>query len=198
LSKRKPGKQDFRPKKGGPARGKKRPHADRSGPSSSIRVRHLPAEKAWELVLPRCARDRQEDLEEVRFMLEQGEFDVARDECLWLLEGCTDCLEAHYLLGEIALGDNDFPLARGHFGYAFQLGAKAIERAGRVAPVPHRLPANRIFHEAGKALVYCLLQLGKPEMATEVIDTLLQADSTDPLGVAQLAAGGGGCGAADS
>lgn len=134
-------------------------------------------------------------MEEVRQMLEAGEFDVARDECLWLLQGCTDCLEAHYLLGEIALGDNDFPLARGHFGYAFQLGAKAIRK---VSPVPYRLAANKIFHESGKALVYCLMQLGKAEMAAEVVETLLAADPTDPLAVRELAAGGGGsCGAAD-
>jgi hypothetical protein len=107
-------------------------------------------------------------------------------------------MEAHHLLGEIALGDNDFPLARGHFGYAFQLGAKAIQRAGRASPVPYRLAANRIFHESGKALVYCLLQLGKAEMAAEVVETLLAADPTDPLGVRQLATGdGGGCGAAE-
>ncbi len=132
----------------------------------------------------------------MRAMLEAGEFDVARDECLWLLQGCTDCLDAHYLLGEIALGDNDFPLARGHFGYAFQLVAKAIERAGG-ALVPYRLPANRVFHESGKALVYCLLQLDKHEMGAEVIQALLRADPDDPLAVRQLAAGRGACGASD-
>lgn len=131
-------------------------------------------------------------------MLEAGEFDVARDECLWLLQGCSDCMEAHYLLGEIALGDNDFPLARGHFGYAFQLGNKAVQRTRGASPVPYRLAANKIFHESGKALVYCLLQLGKPEMAKEVIDALLWADPDDPLAVRELAAGGGSCGAKES
>jgi len=198
LAKRKPTKHDGPRKQGGPARGKDRQKDDRGGaPRSEIRLRQPPGEKAWEIVLPRCARDRREDVEEVRLMLEAGEFDVARDECLWLLQGCIDCMEAHHLLGEIALGDNDFPLARGHFGYAFQLGAKAIQRAGRASPVPYRLAANRIFHESGKALVYCLLQLGKPEMAAEVIESLLAADPTDPLGVRQLATGGGGCGASE-
>lgn len=189
MAKRKPTRHDGPHKKSGSARKKDRKSEDRGAPRSEIRLRQLPGEKAWELVLPRCARDRREDIEEVRLMLEAGEFDVARDECLWLLQGCTDCMEAHHLLGEIALGDNDFPLARGHFGYAFNLGAKAI---GRTSPVPYRLAANRVFHESGKALVYCLLQLGKAEMATEVIETLLAADPTDPLGVRQLAAGGGG------
>jgi len=198
LAKRKPTRHDSSRKKSGPARDQGHSPGERGGQRSEIRLRQPPGEKVWEIVLPRCARDRREDLEEVRLMLEAGEFDVARDECLWLLQGCIDCLEAHHLLGEIALGDNDFPLARGHFGYAFQLGAKAIQRAGRASPVPYRLAANRVFHESGKALVYCLLQLGKPEMAAEVIETLLAADPSDPLGVRQLATGdGGGCGAAE-
>ena len=158
-------------------------------------MRRPPGEDAWELVLPRCARDRQEDVEEVRKMLEAGEVDVARDECLWLLQGCSECLDAHYILGEIALGDEDYPLARGHFGFAYQLGAKAIRQAGQAAPLPYRLAANRSFHEAGKGLAWCLLKLDKPEMAGEVIEFLVGCDPTDPLEVRRLAEGGSrGCG----
>ena len=82
----------------------------------------------------RAARDRQEDLEEVRKMLDAGEVEVATDECRWLLNGCSDCLEAHRLLGEIALAENDLPLARGHFGYAYRLGEQALDRAGCRGP----------------------------------------------------------------
>lgn len=156
---------------------------------SGVRARRRPGEVAWELVLPRCARDRQEDLEEVRKMLDAGEADVARDECLWLLQGCTDCLEAHRILGEIALGENDLPLARGHFGYAFRLGTKAIEQVG-AAPLPYRLPANQAFLEAGKALAWCLKQLEKSELAAEVVETMLRCDPEDPLGVRHLLAEG--------
>jgi hypothetical protein len=154
--------------------------------ASGVRVRQRPSDGAWELVMPRCARDRKEDLEEVHKMLEAGEYEVARDECLWLLQGCTDCLDAHRILGEIALEMNDLPLARGHFGYAYRLGMQAIERAGGVAPLPYRVSANQSFLESGKALAWCLLQLNKREMAAEVVEAILGCDPSDPLGVKGL------------
>lgn len=156
---------------------------------AAVHARRRAGEEVWELVHPRCARDRQDDLEEVRQMLDAGEVDVARDECRWLLQGCSDCLEAHRILGEIALAENDLPLARGHFGYAFRLGAGALERAGSKGPLPYRLAANRGFLESGKALAWCLNQLGKPDMSAEVIELLLACDPSDPLGVRNLPAG---------
>jgi hypothetical protein len=149
---------------------------------TSVRARKR-ADGAWELVHPRCALDRDEDLHEVRMMLQAGERDVARDECRWLLEGCTDCLEAHRLLGEIAVAENDFPLARGHFGYAYRLGTQALDRAQVPGPLPYRLAANQGFFAAGAALVRCLTQLGKADMAAEVIARLLALDPSDPLGL---------------
>ncbi|MEX0977734.1 MAG: hypothetical protein WDZ48_02720 [Pirellulales bacterium] len=159
--------------------------------ATTIRARKPPGDDAWELVHPRCARDRADDLEEVRKMLEAGEVDVAIDECRWLLQGCSDCLEAHRILGEIALGENDLPLARGHFGYAYRLGAQALEQAGGKGPLPYRLAANQGFHESGKALAWCLMQMGKPEMAAEVVERLLSCDAGDPLGVKNLLAADG-------
>lgn len=153
---------------------------------TALRARKLPGEEAWELVHPRCARDRQEDLEEVRKMLDAGEIDVAMDECRWLLSGCSDCLEAHRILGEIALGDNDLPLARGHFGYAYRLGVKALEQAGSRGPLPHRLRANQSFLESAKGLAWCLRELGKREMASEVVQFMLLCDPSDPLAVKNL------------
>jgi hypothetical protein len=138
---------------------------------------------AWELVHPRSAVEREDDLREVRKMIAAGENDVARDECRWLLEGCTDCVEAHRLLGEIALAENDLPLARGHFGYAYRLGTGALDRAGAAGPLPYRLPANQAFFAAGAGLVHCLRQLTKHEMAAEVIERLLALDPSDPLGL---------------
>ncbi|MBI3838787.1 MAG: hypothetical protein HY288_12750 [Planctomycetia bacterium] len=151
-----------------------------------MRARKLAQEESWELVHPRCARDREEDLQEVRKMLDAGEIDVAIDECRWLLSGCSDCLEAHRILGEIALGENDLPLARGHFGYAYRLGAKALEQAHSQGPLLYRVPANRSFLESAKALAWCLKQLGKGEMAAEVVEFLLRCDPSDPLGVKRL------------
>jgi hypothetical protein len=92
------------------------------------------------------------------------------------------------LLGEIAYGDHDASLARGHFGYAVRIGQQAVARAGNPRPVPYRLPANQPFHEAGKALVLCLVELGKRELATGVVEQLLSYDPSDPLGVKQLLA----------
>ena len=159
-----------------------------AGGGTTVRVRKLPDEQAWELVPPRCARDRQEDLEEVRKMVEAGEIDVAVDECLWLLSGCGDCLEAHRILGEIALSDNDLPLARAHFGHAYRLGVKAIEQAGSPAPLPYSVPANESFLESAKGLAWCLRQLGKREMAEEVVAIALRCDPSDPLALKGLLA----------
>jgi hypothetical protein len=159
-----------------------------SGGSSQVCARKLPGEEAWELVHPRCARDRQEDLEEVRKMVDAGELDVAVDECRWLLQGCSDCLEAHAILGEVALSENDLPLARGHFGYAYRLGTKALEQARTHGPLPYRLPANQPFLQSSKGLAWCLKQLGKRDMAAEVVALMLQCDPTDPLGMRNLLA----------
>jgi hypothetical protein len=153
-----------------------------------MRAREVPGEGSWELVHPRCALDRQEDLEEVRKMLDAGELDVAVDECRWLLNGCSDCLEAHRILGEIALGENDLPLARGHFGYAYRLGTKALADARSGGPLLYRLSANQSFFEAGKGLAWCLKGLDKAEMAAEVVATLLRLDPSDPLALGGLLA----------
>ncbi|MGI9457570.1 MAG: tetratricopeptide repeat protein [Aeoliella sp.] len=154
-----------------------------SSNSNTVSLRLTPGGDAWVLVPPRCARDRAEDLEEVRLMIEAGEVDVALDELRWLLSGCPDCLDAHLLLGQLAAsGQNDVQLARGHFGYAYQLGLRAWRRAGEPMPVPGSQPANRTFHEAGKSLAWCLKKLGKGEMAAEVVATLLRLDPSDPLG----------------
>jgi hypothetical protein len=119
-------------------------------------------------------------------MLAAGEVEIARDELLWLLEGCHEFLEAHRLLGELALADEDLPLARAHFGYAYRLGQRAIQRASAARAVPHRLPANQPFHESGKGLVWCLLQLEMPSVAAEVVEFLERCDPSDPLGVRKL------------
>lgn len=120
-------------------------------------------------------------------MVAAGELDVAQDELRWLLSGCSDFLDAHLLLGELALEQgSDFELARGHFGYAYQLGLHAWRRAGQPAPVPYAQPANRAFHESGRALAWCLEKLKKPSMAEEVVGTLVQLDPSDPLAARRM------------
>jgi hypothetical protein len=176
-----------RPKSGaGPKRGGEPPRGGaKSAPErkTELKVRRHGSENAWELVHPRCARQRAEDLEEVEQMLDAGETDIAIDELRWLLQDCGDLLRAHQLLGEIALTGGDLPLARGHFGYAFDLGRAALPPAGLPGPLPHRLPENRAWHESAKGLAWCLHSLGKVDIALNVVREMLRWDPSDPLGV---------------
>jgi hypothetical protein len=153
-------------------------------PPSDARVacRKVQGQNAWELVHPRCALARADDLAEVQAMIAADEVDVARDELRWLLKECTDFVAAHRLLGELALADEDYALARGHFGYAFRVGLKALGEP-LPGPVPYARRDNQAFLESGKGLAFCLLKLGKREMALEVVETLLACDPADPLGV---------------
>jgi len=116
-------------------------------------------------------------------MLDAGEVDIAIDELRWLLNGCSEFVDAHRLLGELALADGDLPLARGHFGYVHRLGIGAL---GSKGPLPYRLPANQGFHESGKGLVWVLMKLGKTDLAREAVADLLRCDPSDPLGVQAL------------
>ena len=114
-------------------------------------------------------------------MIESGETDVAIDELRWLVGGCSEFIEAHALLGELALAEGDFALARGHFGFAVQLGSKVLQRAKVSGPLPYAQPANRAFYEAGRGLVTSLVKLGMLEKAKTLVDDLVGLDPTDPL-----------------
>lgn len=150
--------------------------------SDAIGVRRVPDKDVFELVFPRCVRDRKDDLDEARAMLDAGEIDIAVDELRWLLEGCNVLLEAHTLLGEVAIGDDDLILARNHFGFAYEMGLEALgpKFAGTL---PYTRKANQPFFEAGKGLAWSLKQLGEPKLAKEVVDQLLALDPADPLGL---------------
>lgn len=121
-------------------------------------------------------------------MLAAGEVEIARDELIWLLDECHDYLDAHRLLGELALADGDLPLARGHFGAGFRIGQRAIRQAGDPRPVPYALPPNHAFHESGKGLAWCLVKLGKADLATDVVAFLVSCDPADPLALRSLMA----------
>lgn len=137
----------------------------------------------WEFVQPRCARRRREDLEEVEAMLAAGETEIARDELVWLLSECPDLLEAHVHLGLLALEEDDFRLARGHFGRAYELCLKALDAAGGPRPLPYELPGNRPFHEAAKGLVHCLLRTARAGTARDICRRIIPLDPSDPLGI---------------
>lgn len=156
------------------------------GAGDRLSVRRVPGQQVFELVYPPCVAERAEDLEEVQAMLEAGEIDVARDELRWLLDGCQELLEAHQLLGEIALAEGDLPLARGHFGCAYQLGLEALPKPGLPGPLSYACLANRAFLRSGKGLAWCLHRLGHSRLAAEVVDQLLALDPSDPMGVKNL------------
>ena len=131
---------------------------------------------------PRCVRDRAEDLDDVRAMIDAGEYEIAVDELRWLLSGCAEFIAAHELLGELAVAmHDDLSLARGHFGAGYQLGLQTLRRAKMPKPLLYSQPANRSFFEAGRGLLWTLEKLGKRDMAQEVFDTLLELDPSDPL-----------------
>jgi hypothetical protein len=74
-------------------------------------------------------------------------------------------------------------LARGHFGFAYQLGTKALARAGNPSPLPALHPANRPFYDAGRGLAWTLNELGKRDLALEIIEYLLRCEPADALGL---------------
>jgi tetratricopeptide (TPR) repeat protein len=149
--------------------------------------RDSPSGAAWELVHPRCARRRRDDLEEVEAMVGAGETEVARDELVWLLSECPDFLDAHVHLGLIALEEDDAKLARGHFGRAYELCLRALEAAGDPRPLPYELPGNRPFYEAAKGLVHALVATGRRRVAEDVCRRIAPLDPADPLAIQRLA-----------
>jgi hypothetical protein len=149
---------------------------------SGLSVRKSTDGRSWVLVHPRCVRDRAEDLDDVRAMIEGGELQIAVDELRWLLSGCPEFIAAHGLLGELAVAlHNDLSLARGHFGAGYQLGLQTLRRAKMPKPLLYSQPANRPFFEAGRGLLWTLEKLNRRDMTEEILDTLLQLDPSDPL-----------------
>jgi hypothetical protein len=127
-------------------------------------------------------------LEEVREIIAAGELEVAIDELRWLVGGCSEFIEAHTLLGELALAEGeDVALARGHFGVAVQLGLKALTRAKAAGgPLPYSQRANRGVFEAARGLVWCLGTLKLFDKAEEVVTSVVKLDPRDPLELRKL------------
>jgi hypothetical protein len=117
----------------------------------------------FELVHPRKVEETREDYEEGMELWKEGDPESARDALRYALSACHANLWVHVALGRIALTEfHDPTLARGHFGYAFELAERAIPRdfAGRLTP---ERPANRPFYEAIDGLVECLNALGREQ-----------------------------------
>jgi hypothetical protein len=149
---------------------------------NSLSLERARSGNAWVFSHPREVLECAEDLEEVRDMIAAGETEIAVDELRWLLELCGEMLAAHFLLGKIAVEINDdIPLGRGHFGAGYQLGLQAWRHAGEPKPVAAMHPANRVFFDCGRGLVWCLHGLQLTPLAIEVVEQMLVLDPTDPL-----------------
>jgi len=179
---KKPGKD--RRKLSGSQRGG-RPPGPLGRASAGLSLRRLHGSD-FVLMAPECACDRTEDIEEVHSMIEGDELDIARDELLYLVADCQGFIEAHNLLAMIALEEGDIPVARGHFGFAFENGLKAVP-ARFAGKLPADQEHNRHFFDAGRGLARCLAALGKARKAREILERLLKFDPRDEPAQAMLA-----------
>jgi hypothetical protein len=144
------------PRKGGP------PPSQSGKRPSSIGLARVGGED-FELVHPRGVKEMELDYEEGMELWKAGDPESARDALRYALAACHDNLWIHTALGRIALEEfHDPSLARGHFGYAVELGRKALPPnfGGRLSP---DRAANRPFLEAIEGLLRCLEALGRPE-----------------------------------
>jgi tetratricopeptide (TPR) repeat protein len=130
-------------------------------------------------VAPECALDRDLDLAEAIEMRAGGEFEIARDELLYLVGDCRGFLEAYLQLAELALEDEDIALAKGHFGFAYEQGLEILPQNFR-GQLPCQEGYNAHFFAAGRGLARCLIARREPVKAREVLEQLLKFDPTEP------------------
>jgi hypothetical protein len=117
---------------------------------------------------PKCIYEMELDYEEGLELRREGDPEGARDALRYALQGCGDNMWVHVALGRIALEDfNDPALARGHFGYAFELAQKAISRDFNGC-LPREHPANRPLYDAIDGLIACYDKLGQPASVREL------------------------------
>lgn len=165
-------KTDSQKGRDGGAPQKQRPAGDAD--TARLQLRRLDGNQ-FALQPPVCARDRKEDLDEVRQMLAASEFEIARDELLYLVADCRAFLDAHNLLAELALEEDNVPLARGHFGFAYEIGLASLPEGFR-GLLPANRDYNRAFFFAGRGLARCLIAGGKDQEGRNVLEQLLRFD----------------------
>jgi len=144
----------------GAGAGRRRGGGSRGRGGSIGLARVLGTEDEFELVHPRCVRELEPDLLEAIELWKLGEAEDARDALRLILGECPENLAVHVALGRIALEEfGDPQLARGHFGYAVELGRGALPGGFR-GRLPRERPANAPLHEALEGLTRCLRRLG--------------------------------------
>jgi hypothetical protein len=151
-----PGK---RPGSRGPAQGGPKPKAGGKRPGT-IGLRRV-GPHDFELVHPKSVREVELDYEEGIELWKAGDPESARDALRYALSATHANLWVHVALGKIALEEfRDPSLARGHFGYAFELVERALPPgfSGRLA---RERPSNRPFYEAIDGLARALEALDR-------------------------------------
>ncbi len=129
-----------------PAKRRGPPGPARKGASArpgSLRLAPIGGNR-FELVHPACVRETELDYEEGLEIWKAGDPEGARDALRYALAACRDNMWIHVALGRIALEEfRDPTLARGHFGYAVELGRRALppQFAGRLPRRPAGQPA---------------------------------------------------------
>ncbi len=150
----------LRPPSGPAGRGRAPEHPDAGQPAHSrISLKELDPGR-FELVHPACVARLWDDYQEALDAWRQGEPEEARDMLRFALEGCGDHLWVHCALGQIALElEKDPSLAKGHFGYAYELIERAIPRGfkGLLSPDCH---GNQPLYQAIDGLIRCALAAG--------------------------------------
>lgn len=152
----------------GPGQGKgKGPTPGKGSKPGGLRLRPSgPGE--FDLDHPPCIHEMELDYAEGIELRRAGEPEEARDALRYALQGCGDNMWVHVALGRIALEDfNDPTLARGHFGYAFELGRKAMP-PGFDGRLRRDRPMNAPWFDAADGLIACYAALGQAAQAAEV------------------------------
>ena len=171
------------PKKNRPPQGKRppaddsdddRPLPDAEETGARLKLIRIDGNR-FSFQAPVCAFDRKEDLDEVHQMISGGELEIARDELLYLVSDCRAFLDAHNVLGELALEENDVPLSQGHFGFAYEIGLDSLPPGFR-GILPANRDYNRAFFLAGRGLARCLIARGQRDKGRDVLVQLLKFD----------------------
>jgi hypothetical protein len=171
------------PKKNRPQQGKRppggkpdddRPFSEAEETGARLKLIRIDGNR-FSFQVPVCAFDRKEDLDEVHQMIAGGELEIARDELLYLVSDCRAFLEAHNLLGELALEENDIPLSQGHFGFAYEIGLDSLPPGFR-GILPANRDYNRAFFLAGRGLARCLIARGQRDKGRDVLVQLSRFD----------------------
>ncbi|MES2792560.1 MAG: hypothetical protein V4719_23310 [Planctomycetota bacterium] len=146
-------------------------------PPGALELKGLGSSK-YAFQAPECALDRDLDMAEVLEIRAGGEFEIARDELLYLVADCRGFLEAYVQLAELALEDEDISLAKGHFGFAYENGLDALPFNFR-GQLPSKEGYNSFFYAAGRGLARCLISRRENQEAREVLQQLLRFDPTE-------------------